>query len=172
MGSWYWNKNTTVHCVIELGSPTLSLIYWVVFLKTYDQTLLWMMLPSSSSQYQLFFSSSRINWWKLWLSMDCLSIWQAGHYLANGNIVIIPKWAIMLDQLYEAATSVSWKAKFCVNLYRGWTPSSFFDHQISSLEWCSVMAFKNASARFGSYHTRIQQLSAKNQSLKMLQFRN
>ena len=31
------------------------------------------------------------------------------------------------------------------------------------------MAFKNASARFGSYHTRIQQLSAKNQSLEMLQ---
>ena len=129
-----------------------------------DATILFIPIPT-------FFSSSRINWWKLWLSMDCLSIWQAGHYLANGNIVIIPKWAIMLDQLYEAATSVSWKAKFCVNLYRGWTPSSFFDHQISSLEWCSVMAFKNASARFGSYHTRIQQLSAKNQSLKMLQFR-
>ena len=109
-----------------------------------DATILFIPIPT-------FFSSSRINWWKLWLSMDCLSIWQAGHYLANGNIVIIPKWAIMLDQLYEAATSVSWKAKFCVNLYRGWTPSSFFDHQISSLEWCSVMAFKNASARFGSY---------------------
>ena len=47
-------------------------------------------------------ASSRINWWKLWLSVDCLSIWQAGHYLGssqvNGNIVIIPKWAIMLDQ--------------------------------------------------------------------------
>ena len=163
-----------MHCVIELVPLCLWYIEWSFWKPMirlcYEwcySNILFFFIPIPT-----FFSSSRINWWKLWLSMDCLSIWQAGHYLANGNIVIIPKWAIMLDQLYEAATSVSWKAKFCVNLYRGWTPSSFFDHQISSLEWCSVMAFKNASARFGSYHTRIQQLSAKNQSLKMLQFRN
>ena len=59
-------------------------------------------LLQSSSSFFPKVASSRINWWKLWLSVDCLSIWQAGHYLGssqvNGNIVIIPKWAIMLDQ--------------------------------------------------------------------------
>ena len=70
--------------------------------------------------------------------MDCLSIWQAGHYLAKwwdrdhpqmgNNGLAWPESLINSENL----------AKFCVNLYRLWTPSSSFDHhQESAQSWLS-----------------------------------
>ena len=86
-----WDTLDTLYCVIELVYFVFDILsggFWKPMIRScyewcYSGILFFIPIPTCF----FFFkgSSSRINWWKLWLSMDCLSIWQAGHYLAKAS---------------------------------------------------------------------------------------